>query len=305
MKVDIVYGTAPKVTTEAPYVFNLKTSLQYLESDNSIMYSGSPGYIKGKPLLVGTTLVDVPVVGSTSTVGVQYNLNGFSLRGADNDGKCYYLKNGITPKRSTAYEYDEDFTANEMTVDSIDDKMYFDDPVLTFEDSIIYGCTIELNAEELHDFCLNGKWRNLMIFQNLLSLDVVGSSGNANPHFSKDWENISIDDEDKFPKARAIDAQDAENDACDFPGVRVVRIFYQKINTESNPQYIITKMQHYQDKSNKWKFMNPDKTKKQKFSPMVTVNFYEEDQDLELYKPVPIRGKPIPKNTLYPFYVFG
>ena len=55
VKVDIIYGTAPAAIAQAPYIFNVKTSLQFFGNDESFMYSGSPGYIKGKPLLIGTT----------------------------------------------------------------------------------------------------------------------------------------------------------------------------------------------------------------------------------------------------------
>jgi hypothetical protein len=33
------------------------------------------------------------------------------------------------------------------------DLKYFDDPTLTFEDSIITGCHLDLNYQELMDFC--------------------------------------------------------------------------------------------------------------------------------------------------------
>ena len=65
VKVDVVYGTArPEVVAgerkdyEKPYIFNVKTSLQWFEDSNSVVYSGSPGYIKGQPLLIGTTAGD-------------------------------------------------------------------------------------------------------------------------------------------------------------------------------------------------------------------------------------------------------
>ena len=56
VKVDIVYGKATSFVTKDPYVFNLKTSVQFVENDHSLTYSGSPGYIKGNPLLIGQPL---------------------------------------------------------------------------------------------------------------------------------------------------------------------------------------------------------------------------------------------------------
>ena len=49
-------------------------------------------------------------------------------------------------------------------IDNVDVKTYFEDPVLTFEDSLIYGCSIELNLEELRDFCKNNMFQQLMLF---------------------------------------------------------------------------------------------------------------------------------------------
>lgn len=120
------------------------------------MKSGSPGYIKGKPLLIGTSKD-----GSTPAIfeGVTYNLDGFALRGADNDGRCYYTKQAVSHGNENPT-----FGPDDLTVDSVDQKMYYDDPVLTFEDSMVYGCTLELNLDELDDFCSNNKWRNLMLF---------------------------------------------------------------------------------------------------------------------------------------------
>lgn len=66
--------------------------------------------------------------------------------------------------------------------------MYFDDPVFTLEDSMLYGCTMSLTFQELSDFCTNKGWNNLMIFQNLYQLAWFGISGNSNPHFTSDWK---------------------------------------------------------------------------------------------------------------------
>jgi len=76
------------------------------------MKSGSPGYLKGKPLLIGTTKD-----GSRPAVfeGVTYNLDGFALRGADNNGKCYYTKKAVAGGNENPT-----FDANDLTVESID-----------------------------------------------------------------------------------------------------------------------------------------------------------------------------------------
>ena len=113
-------------------------------------------------------------------------------------------------------------------------------------------------------------------------------------------------DEEKDKKFHNVDTQlDRSARFCNFPSTRVVEIFYQKIETKEDPQFIITRMQHYQEKSPyRWEFTNSNDEAKQKFQVSVTVNFYEEKQDLELFRPVPVSFGGIPRSSLYPFYVY-
>lgn len=50
-----------------------------------------------------------------------------------------------------------------------------------------------------------------------------------------------VEDEDLFGEKPEI----SEGDTCEFPSVRVLEIFYKRINTDKDPQYVIMKMQHY------------------------------------------------------------
>ena len=45
----------------------------------------------------------------------------------------------------------------------VDDVKYFEDPILTFDNSIVYGCHMDLNYDELQEFCITG-YKNRMIF---------------------------------------------------------------------------------------------------------------------------------------------
>ena len=51
-EVDLVYGSVEKKCTE-DHTFNIKTSVTYLENRTSRRLSGSPGYLRGKPVIVG------------------------------------------------------------------------------------------------------------------------------------------------------------------------------------------------------------------------------------------------------------
>ena len=64
----------------------------------------------------------------------------------------------------------------------INDLKYFDDDYLTFEDSIINGCHLDLTLADLQSFCEGQQFRNLVIFQNLFNLKLIGKYGNSNPH---------------------------------------------------------------------------------------------------------------------------
>lgn len=119
--------------------------------------------------------------------------------------------------------------------------------MLTLQDSMIYGCTLDLTYDELKDFCDNRGWNNLMLFQNLYTLNLVGKSGNADPHCSADWIDVEVDNQnDKFNDEGVFNTNEGY---CQFPSVHVVETFYEHVNTVEDPQVIIKKMQHYQTKS--------------------------------------------------------
>lgn len=117
--------------------------------------------------------------------------------------------------------------------------MYFDDPVLTFEDSFVYGCSIELTYDELKDFCLNRGWNNLMLFQNMYLMQLIGRYGSSDPHFLDDWIRLYVDtNKDKYEE---VGSWNAVEGSCYFASVHVVEIFYKKLGTVTNPQYVIMK----------------------------------------------------------------
>jgi hypothetical protein len=49
-------------------------------------------------------------------------------------------------------ENEAKFNAEKDVIDSLDYK-YYNDPAITFEDSIVTGCHLDLNFEELALFC--------------------------------------------------------------------------------------------------------------------------------------------------------
>ena len=127
----------------------------------------------------------------------------------------------------------------------MDEKLYYDDQVITFEGSGVYGCHIDLNYEELKKFCDSKAWIHMVLFQNFYQkkgFDKVGKYGNSNPNYKDDWVDIDIDSSDKFNDGGSWNP----SGSCQFPSVHVVETFFQKINTDDKPQFTIAGMQHYQ-----------------------------------------------------------
>ena len=51
-----------------------------------------------------------------------------------------------------------------MLLNTVNDLTYFEDPVLTFEDSLIFGCSLHFTYDELEDFCTKDLQKHLMLF---------------------------------------------------------------------------------------------------------------------------------------------
>ncbi len=74
--------------------------------------------------------------GTNTTIGDQTYINslseGFKLKGADNSGNCYNIRTSLFNGQNTT----------SFLIDDINEKLYFDDPTLLFEESTIYGCKL-------------------------------------------------------------------------------------------------------------------------------------------------------------------
>ena len=159
-------------------------------------------------------------------------VNGFYLIGADNSGQCFNIKESLTVGSTD----DRTTKTLDFVMENSSDLKYFDEPNVTFEDSIITGCHLDLNFDELIDFCTNQKYSNLMIFQNLYNLKKIGKYGNSDPHFVDDW--ITVSQNKKVNLNPTIDEGDG---SCSFPSKGQISIFYQKIGRVDNPQFVIVK----------------------------------------------------------------
>lgn len=134
--VDVVYGKLTPATVETLVQITRQTSIHFYSGDNSRRNSGSPGYIKGMPLKTGILSTKVKDADPTADAYIVEPISGFYLRGANNQGECI----------KTAVAGDPGFFEPQTI-------SYFEDPLLTFDDSIIYGCYLDLNFVELEEFC--------------------------------------------------------------------------------------------------------------------------------------------------------
>ena len=80
--------------------------------------------------------------GSTTSIeAINFNLKGFPLRGAYNDGTCYFVKDLVQDDGKNK-DSSKDLTKLTTLIENASQRTYFEDPVLTFEDSMVYGCSL-------------------------------------------------------------------------------------------------------------------------------------------------------------------
>ena len=83
------------------------------------------------------------------------------------------------------------FLEEKILIETIEDRLYFDDPILKFDDSMVYGCSLEMTEIERDQFCKEKMYEHLAIYQNFQNgFDKVGLYGNSKPEYEKDWTKI-------------------------------------------------------------------------------------------------------------------
>ena len=90
----------------------------------------------------------------------EFNSNGFPFRGADQNGQCYFVADAPFQKDDRSIYQPPEYLINDLS-----EKLYFDDPVFTFEDDMMFGCTLSMDYAELEKFCQQKGWTNLVILQ--------------------------------------------------------------------------------------------------------------------------------------------
>ena len=129
--------------------------VKFLNNDEDYTRSGNPGYIKGKPLLIG-----------------------FKEKG-DNGIYSLYRNDSVFP-----IYFDENFNYRSDVYFFYNN--YFDNKI-TFEDFIIYGYQNQHNYYETITNIFNQEINNE---NNNIDYYIVGTHGNANVNYTKDWVKI-------------------------------------------------------------------------------------------------------------------
>ena len=63
---------------------------------------------------------------------IKINERGFSLRGGDENGQCYFVKNIGEGDSAKTIKSEVPFILDLVKAETVDEDLYYDDPVLTF-----------------------------------------------------------------------------------------------------------------------------------------------------------------------------
>ena len=74
--------------------------------------------------------------------------------GANNQGECFKIKKTLTvPENDISKLTNKGKFDPNKDMENSKDYKYYNDPIITFEDSIVTGCHLDLNYAELQTFC--------------------------------------------------------------------------------------------------------------------------------------------------------
>lgn len=261
IKADLIYGDVSD--PEGSRVVVQRTStVNFIQNANDRLNSGAPGYAINSAIKIGSLSAATVIVDGNGVSPIDELKHGLRMRGADNEGQCYYVKQGVT---DPTFSWPGDDTV--PLIETVSDLNFFEDPLLTITDSTLYGCHLDLTLDELEDFCVNDKFKFLMLFQNMESLQMIGKFGVSNPNFFSDWIEVE--------KLESVLEAEFNINTCQFPSTAVLRVFYEKFGWEEEPQFRIVKADfNWSPDYNEWKFDRPATDQKQRFFAQLAVQFY-------------------------------
>jgi hypothetical protein len=128
----------------------------------------------------------------------------------------------------------------------------------------------------------------------------VGKFGNTNPIYDLDWTEVTVD-----PSATSDTASLSGNslEKCTLTGLMKIDFYLSHFGTEKNPQTVISKIIIKKERV-QWTYLQKDVTTKQSFPLYLNIAFHELPQDTTEFIPTVEFPRWIPRNILYPFYVY-
>ena len=63
------------------------------------------------------------------------------------------IKQQTREQSNVKFESFENKGTDKALTQTVNEPIYLDDPIMTFEDSMVYGCSMYLNNDELKEFC--------------------------------------------------------------------------------------------------------------------------------------------------------
>jgi hypothetical protein len=266
---DVVYVDLEAQTCTDVLNFEQIYSFTFKESEFSRSQSGSPGYAKGMPVLIGKP-------NTVDTNFIDANEDGFQLYGVDDSGTC--LIETTDPIDPTAF--------------------YYSNPVLDFAENSFYGCKLSFTLAQLQTFCNGDDDQNIALFQNLVdNLQYAGIYGNSNPHFISDWVAVEYE-------STSVANPTLSGRKCTFDSAHTLTFYLTKLGTDDDPQLKISRAILSPVRLT-WEHDLLDATEAKDFHILLSISFQEVPQSKSEFIPTPPNRLPkMNRNVLYPFFIF-
>lgn len=232
---------------------------------------------------------------TTPTTEIYYTLQ--KRKKYSEEGRCVYNENTNIA---------DDFPLNLDVLESSADINILTDfhkeNTINFGENVKWGCSLELDFDELKFFCNNQLWKKLTMYNILKNITMAGIFGNPDRHFIQDWlesESFNIDDYQSV--------WDETKNACLVPSIIKIDFVYVNVGLVDSKQSALVKIIP-KIESTLWYGLNYEDNDfyendtEYNYNVHVWINFYKIQQQTTWYF-APGPQIVYPKNIMYPFRV--
>ena len=96
IEADLIFGDIQNPADGTKVVVQRTAAVNFYQNDNDRLNSGAPGYDIHAALKVGPLSDESATVDNQEVIPIDELKYGLRLRGADNEGQCYYVKESVT-----------------------------------------------------------------------------------------------------------------------------------------------------------------------------------------------------------------